>query len=98
MLDNIEESDNQSEKHLFKQPGIGTTEYSKLYEGQSHPQLCYHIQREHIVKAFVNNAIIIGFSIKSSQNQHLNCIVNVGGGSSCDVITRISKWPIFGVL
>ena len=24
---NNEESDNQSEKHLFKQPGIGTTEY-----------------------------------------------------------------------
>ena len=28
----------------------------------------------------------------------INCIGNVVSASSCDIITRISKWPIFGGL
>ena len=92
--------DNQSKEHPFSSnQALAQQNVSKVYEGQSHPQLCYRIQREHIVKAFGNNAIFIGFSIKSSQNQRkllLNCNGNVDWGSSCDVITRNSKWPIFG--
>ena len=99
MLDNNEVSDNQNEEHPFpSSQALAQQNVSKLYEGYSRPQLCYRVQKEHIVKAFGNNAIFIGFSIKSSQNRRkllLNCIGNVLRGSSCDVISRISKWPIF---
>ena len=95
----MEVFDNQSEKHPFSSSWALVQQiFWDFMKANLTLQLCYRIQQQHIVKVFGINTILIEFRVKSSQNQQkslLNCIGNVVSGSSCDVITRLSKWPIF---